>query len=392
MNKKVIIIGSGFAGSTIAYLLKQEGYNCTVLEKQNFIGGGCYTHYFGGHPFTYGPRPYYGYSKKIYEWINSFVKMRDIPLYLLSYVEKDNRFYSYPIHEDDIQEMPDKEDILLELSNRNNTSRPKNFEDYWIQRVGKRLYDKFVNQYSKKMWSLETNTILDTFNWSAKDEPIQKGTKQVYKDSIMAYPYNNDGYNQYFEQMLDGVHLVKNADVKKCDFTHKKVYLSTGESYEYDILISSMPIEELCGYRLGKLPYAGREFIKFVLPNKQIFPKDVRFCHYTGAEPYTRIVEYKQLTYHESDDTLLIMEIPSNTNKLYPYMIKKYIDIAEEYLNTLPENVYSIGRQGTYKYSTIEQTISQCFETFTKITGKTINGIENEFYRIGDISEIKQRK
>jgi len=390
--KKVVIIGAGFAGSTMAYLLSREGYHCTVIEKENEIGGGCRTHFFGGHPFTYGPRPYYGYSEKIFQWINSFVKLRKMPLYLLSYIENDNKFYNYPIHEDDIQNMPDKEEILKELKERDNSKRPSDFEDYWIQRVGKRLYDKFVNKYSKKMWQIKSNKTLDTFNWSAKDEPIKKGSKQVYENSIIAYPYNNDGYNQYFEKMIDGSKLIKNNKVNNCDFKKKEVHLKDGSIEKYDILVSSMPIEELCNNRLGELPYIGREFIKFVLPTNTIFPKNVKFCHYTGDEPYTRIVEYKQLTYHKAEDTLLVMELPSNKNKLYPYMIKKYIERSEKYLESLPNDVYSIGRQGTYKYSTIEQTISQCFEAYTLITGKSIDGLEKEFYKIGDLKEIKNRK
>ena len=242
------------------------------------------------------------------------------------------------------------------------------------------------------MWQIDSNKELDTFNWSAKDEPIQKGSKQVYKDSIIAYPYNKDGYNKYFEQMIEGSNLIINNGVEKCDFEKKEVILKDGTVLSYDLLISSMPIEELCENKLGELPYIGRDFIKFVLPTNSIFPEGVKFCHYTGEEPYTRIVEYKQLTYHEADDTLLVMELPSTKNKLYPYMIKKYINRAQSYIDSLPEDVYSIGRLGTYKYSTIEQTISQCFDAYTKITGKSIDGIENEFYKIGDIKEIKSRK
>lgn len=390
--KKVVIIGAGFAGTTIAHLLNRDGYDCTIIEKKDVIGGGCRTEFFGGHPFTYGPRPYYGYSKKIFNWINSFVKLREMPLYLLSYVEKDNRFYNYPIHEDDIKEMPDREEIEKELEERDNSKKPDNFETYWIQRVGKRLYDKFVNTYSKKMWQIDSNKELDTFNWSAKDEPIQKGSKQVYKDSIIAYPYNKDGYNQYFEKMVEGSTLIKDNGVVNCDFDKKIVELKDGTKLEYDLLISSMPIEELCKNEKGELPYIGRDFIKFVLPANNIFPEGVKFCHYTGEEPYTRIVEYKQLTYHEADDTLLVMELPSNKNKLYPYMIKKYLDRAQSYIDSLPEDVYSIGRLGTYKYSTIEQTISQSFDAYTQITGKSIDGIEDEFYKIGDVKEIKSRK
>ena len=38
-NKKVVVIGSGFAGLATACCLAKEGIQVTVLEKNNDIGG-----------------------------------------------------------------------------------------------------------------------------------------------------------------------------------------------------------------------------------------------------------------------------------------------------------------------------------------------------------------
>ncbi len=318
--------------------------------------------------------------------------MRKLPLSLLSYVEQDQRFYSYPIHEDDIPKMRLKDQIYQELEKRNINNEPDDFEEYWINRVGPTLYNMFVNQYSKKMWTIDSNKELDTFNWSAKDNPIDSGSKECYKGSLMSYPISKNGYNEYFEKTIEGSKLMLNKSVKTVDLEKKSVTLEDGSVLSGDIIVSSMSIDQLNNCSLGELPYAGRDFIPFVLPCKQVFPGDIRFCHYTQSEIYTRIVEYKKFTYHESEDTLLVMEIPSKRNKLYPYMIKKYLDLAKKYNQALPEGIYSIGRAGTYKYSTIEQTIVQAFEVCKKITGKSEDDMDNEFYKIGDLSMIKSRK
>jgi UDP-galactopyranose mutase len=390
--KKALILGAGFAGCTIAYLLNKKGWDCTIIEKENFIGGGCRTFFYGGHPYTKGPRPYYGYSEKVFKWLDSFVKIRRFPHYLLSYVEEDRRFYSYPIHEDDIKIMKNKEQIYKELSSRSTLEKPKDFEEYWVSRIGDTLYNMFVNQYSKKMWMVESNKELDTFNWSAKDKPIASGSKECYEGSIVGYPYICDGYNSYFDKTTVGTKLILGEKVSNVDLKSRVVKLFDGTTLNGDILISSIPLDELCSYSYGELPFAGRDFIVFVLPCKQVFPEEVRFCHYTQAEPYTRIVEYKKLTYHEAEDTLLALEIPSKSNKLYPYMINKYLNIAKKYIGNLPENVFSIGRAGTYMYTTIEQTISQCFSLYSNITSDSIEGIENEFYHLGDTSLMSSRK
>jgi UDP-galactopyranose mutase len=159
----------------------------------------------------------------------------------------------------------------------------------------------------------------------------------------------------------------------------------------YDVIINTTPIDEFCMHRFGELPYVGRDFTVFVLPCKQVFPADIRFCHYAGSEPFTRITEFKKLTYYESDDTLLVLETPSKNNKLYPYQTKANLATVGKYLASLPPNVYSIGRLGTYKYSTIEQTIFQAFEVVSKITSKP-NPMAGEFFGIGDTALMKDRK
>jgi len=73
---KALILGGGFAGTTVAHLLKRAGWDCTILEKDTVLGGGCRTYFYGGHPFTYGPRLYYGYSDKVFQWVNGIVPIR----------------------------------------------------------------------------------------------------------------------------------------------------------------------------------------------------------------------------------------------------------------------------------------------------------------------------
>src|SRR5690606_7685240 len=43
-KKKVIIIGAGFAGLSAAHMLKQNGYDVTILEARNRISGRVFSH------------------------------------------------------------------------------------------------------------------------------------------------------------------------------------------------------------------------------------------------------------------------------------------------------------------------------------------------------------
>ena len=387
---RALILGGGFAGCTTAFLLKRAGWGVTLIEKEKHLGGGCRTFFYGGHPFTYGPRVYYGYNKAAFDWLNGIVPLRLFPFELKTYVESHERFYSYPIHEDDIEELNRihgytdddiEESIKAELEGRDNSKPPADFEEYWIQRVGRTLYDLFVNNYSKKMWMIDDNKIFDIFKWSAKDKPIESGTRNAYKGSYIGYPVELTGYNRYFDVMTEGVTV------------HYSTVGGYPTGYMDGVVISTIPIDEFGDYQFGELPYVGRDFSVFILPVKQAFPGDVRFCHYAGSEPHTRITEFKKITYYESPDSLFVLETPSKNNKLYPYLTKANMALVEKYKAALPSNVYSIGRLGTYKYSTIEQTIVQAFQCFEKITGAPApEAVGMEFVGIGDTALMKDRK
>ncbi len=385
---KATVLGGGFAGCTVAGLLAADGWDVQLWEKEPHLGGGCRTFFHAGHPFTYGPRLYYGYSKPVFEWVDSFVPLRRFPFELLTLAHEPNdaerKFWTYPPHEADLPHYPRAEQIAQELIRRDNTREPQDFDEYYLQKIGPTLYDMFTEHYSKRMWKVATNKVFDIFKWSAKDKPIESGTREAYKGAYLAYPIEPTGYNRYFERMTKDVEVFTSSEWKHDD---------DNADVLCDALISTIPIDEFSRHAFGELPYIGRDFQLLVLPTKEVFPGDVRFCHYAGKDDhFTRVTEFKKITFHESDSTLLVLETPSHSNKLYPYVTKANTELAKRYLDALPANVHSIGRLGTYKYSTIEQTISQAFACYAKITGKP-NIMEGQFFEIGDKSLIgKDRK
>lgn len=381
---KALILGGGFAGTTTAFLLKREGWDVTLIEKEPHLGGGCRTFFHCGHPFQYGPRLYYGYSKPIFDWVNRFVPIRRFPFELRTLAHEpigsDRHFWTYPPHIDDVPRYPRSEQIKCELAERDNSREPKDFDEYYRQRVGPTLYEMFTDFYSRKMWQVESNKVFDIFSWSAKDEPLQSGTRDAYKGSYIGFPIPLNGYNDYFDAMVDGV------DVRLDSFfaLAGNVEMLVNQA---DVVISTIPIDELVG-RPDSIQYVGRNFHLLVLPCKQVFPGDVRFCHYAGKEDeWTRVTEFKRLTYFESEDTLLLLEKPSRNGKMYCFQTKANQAKIREYQAMLPSNVYSIGRLGTGRYSTIEQTIAMAFECAAKITGKS-NEMEGQDFQIGDKSML----
>ena len=363
---KVLIIGGGFAGCASAHALSLKGgYDATLIEKAPFLGAGVRTFFLGGHPYTFGPRHFLTRQEWIFDYLNKYLPLRRCNEHqFVTYVEDDADFYSYPIHEDDISRMPDADKINSELMQAipQEIADSKNLEEYWIRSVGNTLYDKFINQYSKKMWGVKDNRVIDDFGWSPKGATLKKGPRAAWDIAISAYPIQLDGYNSYFDISTVGTNVMLNTNIEKFDINNKTVWVN-GERYKFDIIINTISPDILYDFCYGELPYMGRDLIKLILPVENALPPDVYFSYYAGKEAFTRVVEYKKLSGYQSSSTLIGIEFPSSNGKHYPMPFTSEYERADKYFKLFPENVFSIGRAGSYRYQVdIDDCIEQAFK------------------------------
>ena len=362
---KICIIGGGFAGCSSAEILSHiKGVKIKIFERSNILGAGVRTHFYGGHPYTFGPRHFLTTKVETYNYLKKFLKLRNCNYHQFkSYVASDNQFYNYPLNTKDLNKMPDKKKIYNEIKNTPKKHNAKNLEEFWIRSVGKTLFSKIIKKYNEKMWMVSCKN-LDTFNWSPKGYTIKKGSKAAFDTHISCYPTHKDGYNRYFDLInkIKNVKVKFNQKIKKIDF--KKRYIqSNGKKFNFDVLINTIAPDTLFDFKFGKLKFIGRDFHKIVFPVKEVFPKDVFFLYYPGDEKFTRLVEYKKFTRHKSKTTLVGMETPSLNGRLYPLPISKEQKLAQKYFKLFPKNTFSIGRAGTYRYEIdIDDCIYQSLE------------------------------
>jgi UDP-galactopyranose mutase len=286
-------------------------------------------------------------------------------------VEKDQSFYTYPIHVDDIAIMPDRAVINSELDEAKKlqgAATAKNFEEYWIASIGKTLYGKFVNRYSRKMWMIDDNRKIDDFSWSPKGVTIKEGKRAAWDTAFSGYPEAANGYDDYFDVSTREAKVLLNTQVEAFDIENRKAKLG-GEWRQFDIIVSSISPDVLGHFAYGELPYVGRELLRIVLPIEFALPKNVYFIYFAGEEPFTRLTEYKKFTRHKSDTTMVTLEIPSNRNKLYPVPMKSEMAKAQKYFDAFPETVFCVGRAGTYRYNVdIDDTILHALTLRDKLT------------------------
>ena len=333
------------------------------------MGAGNKTQFYGGHPYTFGPRHFLTTWSHVYEYMDEILPLRDLDHSFWTYVEKDSSFYSFPMSYEDIDTMPDKDIIYEELKKGSNIKNPSNLEEYWLKKAGKTLYEKFAKYYNQKMWLVDSNKELDAGydDWSTKGKLIYEKKGENFHDHYTAYPYDQFGYDKYFEIATRDTKVFFNTKVSKVDFDKKKVYSSENLTFDYDILINTISVDILAERCFGELRFVGLDFIPIVLPMKQCLPGNTFFLYYSGTEKHKRIVEYKKFTLYESEHTLIGLEIPSMNGKHYPMPIKSDIGLYKKYITKQGQDVFNIGRAGSYEYIDIDDCIDQAMKIAAKI-------------------------
>ncbi len=360
--KTALIIGGGFAGCATAHQLALlGGWAVTLVEAGPSLGAGVRTQWYGGHPYTFGPRHFLTQNTKVYEFLNSYLPLRNCNDHIfLTYVESDQQHYNFPIHRDDVARMPESETIERELEqiDLGRVRNAKNLEEYWIASVGRTLYDKFINSYSKKMWQIDDNTLIDDFGWSPKGAALKEGPRAAWDTAISCYPWAKNGYNDYFDLATEEATVHLNMKIEAYDIPNRTVVLN-GKKMTFDVIISTIGPDILFDFCHGELPFVGRDFYPILLPVEHAFPEHTYFVYYAGTEKFTRVVEYKKFTLHEAPMTLIGLEIPSKNGRHYPLPFKSEYERADRYFAEMPDNVFSIGRAGSYRY---QVDIDDCIE------------------------------
>jgi UDP-galactopyranose mutase len=422
MNKKILILGGGVAGSSMAYYLTEKGYEVTVVEKNSRVGGLARTCYYSGHPYEFGPHIWFWPGGKDDPVNNTVVRLTNDELFyidrrLFTYIEADGRKYRYPVHYDDIDQMPEQEKIHQELrTNRDSSMKliehqlPElgncTFADYFTAAIGQTLYQKFMANYTWKMWNIPGDELQTSMVWAdrfhhaytKKDDksaarglggydPIKFADHTLGK-GIRFQVYPKAGWNAVWNAMVSRSTVIRDRVVSIQD-EHKQPYIlmGSGEKHyfsEFHTVFSSIDIDELWGE--DTLPYTGRMMIPLLIPGlKSAFPEGAESLHYSSCEFQTRVTEMKVITRHDSPDTLILIEVPvlpgasrsfprnaidyaleNNlfAEKAYPQQSAEAFATYESYVTRgrkIP-NLRYVGRHAEFKYWGMPETVNSAYQ------------------------------
>ena len=329
---KILVVGAGFAGATVARILAEAGHVITVIDKRDHVAGNAYDYEneHGIRVHKYGPHLFHTNNKNVFDFLGRFTEW--VPYrHKAKALLEDGRYVPFPVNQY-TKEIVGEENVL----------------------------DIFFRPYTKKMWGKELEELDPSI---IKRVPIKDDNNEDYfpKDNYQALPLM--GYTDLITRMLEHDNIKVNLNTP-----FDKVWLNYS-----DHCFNSMPIDEYFEFYHGELPYRSIKFHDIHLPMSKVLPTTT--VNFTHDGPYTRVTEWKNMPVHgyNPNFTTITCEEPcdykdNNMERYYPVKDvdgenrKRY----EKYKEMIGSSMTFIGRCGQYVYVDMHQAVNSSMQVAEK--------------------------
>jgi len=270
--QRVVILGAGPAGLSAGYVLAKKGYQVTVIEKEKQVGGISKTVEEKGYRFDLGGHRFFTKINEVEQLWNEVLEEDYLLRPRLSRIYYRGKFFDYPIKPfNALAGLGLYEAVLIMASYLKVKIKPiepvVSFEDWVVNRFGRRLFRHFFKSYTEKVWGMSTTEL--KAEWAAQriqglslvSAVLNALLKQVRKNKIKTlieeFHYPRLGPGQMYESMARAIEqaggrVLLNARVTRIKMEERKIVSvryqdNTGmdTELEADHFISSLPLRDL---------------------------------------------------------------------------------------------------------------------------------------------------
>lgn len=348
---KLTILGAGLAGLSLAYHYKGES---EIFEQDSKLGGTASSEIYDNFVFDHGPHLSFTKDKYVISLLNSGTRVvekqarpinqyrgNEFPHPALFHLKKLDKVSGYNILMD-----------LIEQYKISENTQASNYEEWCIRTQGKYFFENFTKVYTKKFWRTDPSEL--SVDWVKERIPNPSireavaGTFGIEENTgyyIDKYRYPVSGgfgsFTNFWQLRNKEINIHLNSRVTLIDPLEKIIHFSSGKTYEYSRLISTLPLPVLISIikdvpsrivNLSKeLRHSSLHYLNIAIrgKTKRKFPW---LYFYDSDVPVSRLIAYNNVGNNmaPSDFSSVQIEIP--------YSVKydsKNTDISMEALKNL---------------------------------------------------------
>jgi len=336
-NKRMLIIGAGLSGITMANLARKDNWYVEVHEKENDVGGllrdeydekcGCYKPLQGPHILHFSKERG---TLEAMLFVNKFTDLVPFEHKVLC-VGNNGAITMWPINRT-------YNELNVKLNPQIN------------------MFDEFIKPYSQKMWKENTDEVIKNIEHRFKPKPTRNNLFFEGQETFLP----KFGYSNMVKNMSDGLKINKCSDVNILDLTEKLD--------KWDKIVVTSHIDKFFNNAFGEIKYRGIDFDFFEIESKNnVLPTPV--VNLSSHPTYTRISECNQLSVVNNTKfkyKLMCTETPSDNNRLYPVQTAENLNVINQYLEYGKrfKNIMFVGRQSEGKYLDMDTCIQNAINKY----------------------------
>lgn len=380
-----VVAGAGLSGAVAAQRLAEQGnLRVLVLEKSHHVAGCLYDEEdeHGIRVNRFGPHVFHTNDQRVFTYFTRFCDWHVYEHRVLA--DWYGTYFPIPVNENSLDIMLGPEHARLVIARLEEAfgkgSSPTLHQlmlssEPSINHLGTFLYENVFEQYSKKQWGSEFDT-LDTQELFAR-VPIRLSRDDRYYDCLyQGVP--SDGYTATITRMLSDERITVCLGVEAesafgMEFAGIEAHAPlVGIEIKNQLftgpIVCSSPLDELFLQRFGRLPYRTVDF-EYVTRDGA-FELPCGTVNYTVTQDFTRATESKRITGQASNVTTVVREYPrdyTNPSTQIPYYpvlnddTRALHQVYRDLVKPLP-NFVALGRLAEYRYYDMGELIARALD------------------------------
>lgn len=418
MKTKYLIIGGGITGLSAASRIKNEDY--CIFEKESRVGGYCKTEKRGKYIWDYAGHFFHFKSSHLRALFKDSFDANDlIERKKNTKIIYNGKYIDYPFQKN-IHQLPKKEFVscLYDLYFKEEKAKYDNFIDMLYGKFGKSIVEKFLVPYNEKLYAckldnLDVDAMGRFFPYVDVTDVIKSMKNQdnsSYNDYFFYPKQGAEAFINILSNNLNKNKIFCNEEIIHIDKNNHLAYTSKNNVIEYKYLINTSPLNNFLNildeentirnnltynkvlvFNIGFKHSSNNDEHWLYIPDRRIGFYRIGF--YNNILKNFELNVYVEIGFNMNEnidvdywynrtlDELEKMEISKNNkvvdynyfimNPAYVHINKNTQSMVNKFLNTLEKNnIYSIGRYGSWTYCSMEDCMIQAHTTIDKIEEK----------------------
>jgi UDP-galactopyranose mutase len=368
---RVLIVGAGLTGCTLAHRLAQADVESVLLERESVPGGLIRSEHLEGVLYEpHGSHIFHTEDEEVWKLANEMTPFREYRHRVD--IVADGGLYNWPILLSDLEAQSRSDEIFAELDERREVdaaarAEAANFEDWCLELMGPILYERYIRPYTEKQWGRPAREL--SARWAPRRVSVRwNNDPYLFPDPFQGWPAGPNGYTDVIDGLLD----TPSADLR----TGVDVSLETVDRHardaEADAIVLTCPLDVFAGECFGQLEWRGIYVRNVHVPHVE-YAQGAMVVNYPGFEyPFIRIHETKHASGQQCAGTVLGFEFTNAPTRYYPIETDRNRSLNDRYQDHLrtelgADRTFFAGRLSNYVYIDMDDCMRQALDASQEI-------------------------